>query len=186
MHHSHDLTSSALEAKYASCDENCAAAEAVGPSTCADPSSIHTLEEPSSKSHYLFKFGAKVQRAAEAADEKAGVYLRHFKTALVHEFEESLTKLIHVDLDGVRKVNQQVGRALVLAARSVQTDCGNFYHSAPLHKEILVCQVIEALASFDQVLRKAHFYADFRNFVMRLCKPVLFRFEAAGTYREKI
>ena len=85
-----------------------------------------------------------------------------------------MPQLVHINLDGVSKINQKVGSLAITSASSIQAYCSNNRHGPALNEVLIECQGIQTFACVNQILSKTELGANFVNFVFGFVKTELF------------
>jgi hypothetical protein len=85
-----------------------------------------------------------------------------------------VAKLVHVGLDGIRKVDEKVRSPAITTTSRIQANCGNHWHGPPLDEVLVIRKRIQPLARIYEVLSKAKLGADLVYLVFGLEKPQFF------------
>lgn len=120
-----DLRGAPLKPEDSRRDEDRRTTETVWSAAGRDPGTVHTLKEPRCKADHLFEFLPELQPVTETANKQAGVDQRDLQEKPLDETHVDVTQMVHVGLDGVREINQQVRGAAVTTTRCIEANCGH-------------------------------------------------------------
>lgn len=81
--------------------------------------------------------------------------------------------MVHVSLNGVSEINQQVRRLAIDSTGSVETDGCDHGDSTALDKVLVGGELIVTFTCLDQISMKAHLVANFLNLFLGFVKSKL-------------
>lgn len=120
-----NLRRASLEVEDSGSDQNRGTTQAIGPSTCRNPSPVHRLKEAGCQPYHILQLVAKLETIAESSDEEARVDKRDRKAQFLYKLHIDLSQVVHVCLDGVGEVDQKVRCIFLDSTSRVEAHCGD-------------------------------------------------------------